>query len=117
MNPPAADTDTREAFRFPTASQPEAAEKVPSPPRSAPDEGTLDEGIEASFPASDPVSVTVSPVPSPEAARRGAPAPARGRWRTPALAMVASSALVGLGLAALVNQRRRRPALRLPFLR
>ena len=121
MTTPADDAPRGDAFRFPTAKRPEAAEKVPTPERREPDEQTLDEGIEASFPASDPVSVTISPTPSPEAASRGAaPRPARAAsWRTPALAMAASSALLGLGLAALLGRRRRQrqALLRLPFLR
>ena len=108
MNTP---TASRSAFRFPTARRPDAAEKVPAPEKREPDESTLDEGIEASFPASDPVSVTISPTPSREAARRGGATPAHAAWRKPVMAALASSALVGLGLAALFRQRRR------PFLR
>ena len=54
-----------DAFRFPTADNPQAAEKVAPPEKREPDEATLDEGIEQSFPASDPVSVTVTKVKLP----------------------------------------------------
>lgn len=48
-------------FRFPTAdSHPSNPEQPPPPVVADPSEEAIDNGIEESFPASDPVSVTVT---------------------------------------------------------
>lgn len=64
------------AFAFPTAEHPAQAEKVASAGTPQPDDNTLDQAIAESFPASDPVSVTVSEPPA--AGRRAAHESARG---------------------------------------
>ena len=104
------------AFAFPTASHPEEAEKVRPLPSAQPGEDQLDDAIAHSFPASDPVSVTVSPVPKDEAAQekdekegQGDKAAATGRAQ-PAMwtaAAVVSTALVGVGAALLWGRQRR----------
>ncbi|WP_295546084.1 hypothetical protein [uncultured Pseudacidovorax sp.] len=88
-----------DAFRFPTADNPQAAEKVAPPEKREPDEAALDEGIEQSFPASDPVSVTVSPPPRKreEHARR----PVKGLVVSKSFALIASAAIAGLAIAAI----------------
>ncbi|RYY82835.1 MAG: hypothetical protein EOO24_39780, partial [Comamonadaceae bacterium] len=60
------------AFSFPTADHPGEGEKVKKPTGPQPEEDQLDEAIAHSFPASDPVSVTVSPVPKDEAQKEQA---------------------------------------------
>lgn len=71
----------------------------PTPP---PDDDTLDQGIAESFPASDPVSVTVSEPPSaaPRAPNAAPAADARPLWQRPAPVALASSAVIGLGAVA-----------------
>ena len=90
------------AFAFPTAEHPAQAEKVASARTPQPDDDTLDQGIAESFPASDPVSVTVSEPPSaaPRARDDAATADARPAWRRPAPVALASSAVIGLGAVA-----------------
>ena len=94
-------------FAFPTASDPEKGETVQRSPQ--PDEDQLDEAIAQSFPASDPVSVTVSPVPheTQETAAKPAPTPSAA-WTTALL----SSAVLGLGVGAAVMWGRHRAAQR-----
>jgi len=108
MNP----HSTPDAFGFPTAAHPAGGEQVATPTHPQPDEDALDRGIAESFPASDPVSVTVSAPPraAPPAATPADPRPA---WRRPAPLAIASSALLGLGAAVYwaygVWQRRHAP--------
>lgn len=113
------------AFSFPTARHPEEGEKVRPASTAQPGEDQLDEAIAHSFPASDPVSVTVSPVPKDEVqqeeARHAAASKAAAR-RSPAgfwAAALMSTAVVGVGAGvAWLFQRQRRasrgPAPRLP---
>ena len=59
---------SNQPFRFPTAGSPaEPAGPVP-PVTEAPTEEAIDHGIEESFPASDPVSVSVTKVDAGKAA-------------------------------------------------
>ncbi|WP_295378126.1 hypothetical protein [uncultured Pseudacidovorax sp.] len=88
-----------DAFRCPTADNPQAAEKVAPPEKREPDEATLDEGIEQSFPASDPVSVTVSP--PPRKRDEGARRPVKGLVISKSFALIASAAIAGLAIAAI----------------
>ena len=60
-----------DAFRFPTA---EHHEPPPASVEEAPSEGALDHGVEESFPASDPVSVSITRA-GPRDAREASPAP------------------------------------------
>lgn len=54
-------------FVFPTAKHhPNQPEELPLPAVEDPSEEAIDAGIEESFPASDPVSVTVSKVHLPD---------------------------------------------------
>lgn len=90
------------AFAFPTAEHPAQAEKVASARTPQPDDNTLDQAIAESFPASDPVSVTVSEPPA-AAPRTEAPTAAveeRPVWRRPTPVALASSAVIGLGAVA-----------------
>jgi len=58
--------DTSKAFPFPTAeSHGKPAPEHAKPTHEAPSEDALDSGVEESFPASDPVSVTVTKVKLP----------------------------------------------------
>lgn len=88
-----------DAFRFPTADNPQAAEKVAPPEKREPDEAALDEGIEQSFPASDPVSVTVSP--PPRKRDKGARRRVKGLVISKSFALIASAAIAGLAIAAI----------------
>ncbi len=90
------------AFAFPTAEHPAQAEKVATTRTQQADDDTLDQGIAESFPASDPVSVTVSepPSPAPRAEQSAPGADARPVWRRPAPVAIASSAVIGLGAVA-----------------
>lgn len=105
------------AFGFPTSAHPAAAEKVRDTAPAQPDEQTLDAGLEESFPASDPVSVSVSAPPRKAQGRQGDPSGERGRarsfWRQPAPVALVSSALLGAGAltywAATALRRRRSP--------
>lgn len=55
--------DTSKPFPFPTAeSHGKPAPEHDKPTHEAPSEDALDSGVEESFPASDPVSVTVTKV-------------------------------------------------------
>lgn len=90
------------AFAFPTSEHPAQAEKVATTRTPQPDDDTLDQAIAESFPASDPVSVSVTEPPS-AAPRTRAPAAgvdARPAWRRPAPVALASSAVIGLGAMA-----------------
>jgi hypothetical protein len=58
---------TTEAFRFPTAENHDAPLQQEGPLAQEPTESALDHGVEESFPASDPVSVTTSRVIPPAA--------------------------------------------------
>ncbi|MDN4589656.1 hypothetical protein DBA29_14255 [Xenophilus aerolatus] len=91
-----------DAFVFPTSERPEQAEKVTSARVPQPDDDTLDQGIAESFPASDPVSVTVTEPPSPAPRTRAPKAGVEDRaaWRWPAPVALASSAVIGLGAVA-----------------
>ena len=71
-------TDTKRPWPFPTAENHPPAEPA-APVTVEPTEDALDHGIEESFPASDPVSVTVTTVPSESAAERGAEPAASAR--------------------------------------
>jgi hypothetical protein len=51
-----------EPFPFPTAENHEALPEHEKPVTAEPSEAALDNGVEESFPASDPVSVTVTKV-------------------------------------------------------
>lgn len=56
-----------EAFPFPTREHHDAPPPdTPSPVAENPSEDALDHGVEESFPASDPVSVTVTKVKTPQ---------------------------------------------------
>jgi len=90
------------AFAFPTSEHPAQAEKVASAPTPQPDDNTLDQGIAESFPASDPVSVTVSepPTAAPLTQQPAAGVEERPAWRRPAPVALASSAVIGLGAVA-----------------
>lgn len=60
-------TKTPEPFVFPTAdNHPGTPQENPPPTVQEPSETTIDAGIEETFPASDPVSVTVSKVDLPD---------------------------------------------------
>ncbi|WP_225782028.1 hypothetical protein [Xenophilus sp. Marseille-Q4582] len=106
------------AFAFPTASHPEEGEKVRPLPSAQPGEDLLDDAISQSFPASDPVSVTVSPVPQDEAQKkkdRATPAtPSSAPSPLWAVALVSTAAL-GVGAALLWGRHRRaqQPAARI----
>lgn len=53
-------------FPFPTADNHDKPQEEHSQPKvETPSEDALDHGVEESFPASDPVSVTVTKTPSP----------------------------------------------------
>ena len=60
-NPP--DTDTPPPFPFPTSEKHDAPPQTQQAVLQDTSEDALDAGIEESFPASDPVSVTVTKVP------------------------------------------------------
>ena len=59
-------TTSTEPFPFPTAEKHEAPAEQQKPVTEEPTEAALDNGVEESFPASDPVSVTVDKVITPE---------------------------------------------------
>jgi hypothetical protein len=66
-----------DAFRFPTAGRHDApAARVV---QEAPSESALDHGVEESFPASDPVSVSITRVGPRESVHAARPSPATGR--------------------------------------
>jgi hypothetical protein len=67
--------DAKRPWPFPTADHHPLADPA-KPLPEAPTEDALDHGIEESFPASDPVSVTVTTVPSTKEGAPDAPAPA-----------------------------------------
>ena len=70
-------TDSKRPWPFPTAEHhPPADPSKPLP--EEPTEDALDHGIEESFPASDPVSVTVTTVPSTKGDEPNAAAPTDG---------------------------------------
>ena len=52
-------------FPFPTKEHHEPAAPVPQPEPITPDEATIDHGVVESFPASDPVSVSITKVSTP----------------------------------------------------
>lgn len=110
-----------EAFPFPTAAQHDAV-NVPSAPDRAtdadpaieqPSESALDHGVEESFPASDPVSVTVSrvaPRPTPPAgqAKDAAAAASKARWSAALrTGLIAGAWASVLSTAALMHVGRR----------
>lgn len=100
------------AFSFPTANHPEEGEKVLASGNAQPGEDQLDQAIAESFPASDPVSVTVSPVPKDEAQKDRAKkdaASSAGTLRPPAgfwTVALLSTAVIGVGAALLVKRQR-----------
>jgi len=106
---PVTPRDGAPPFAFPTAHHPEEAEKVRARPHAQPGEDQLDDAISQSFPASDPVSVTVSPVPKDETEKKkegaaaAVAAPASALW---AVALVSTAAL-GVGAALLWGRRRK----------
>lgn len=59
---------TTTPFPFPTADHHEPPAKVDQPEPIQPTEKTLDHGVEESFPASDPVSVSFTKVDRPKVA-------------------------------------------------
>jgi len=67
-----------EPFHFPTSGDPQGGEHVAAPKEDAPSESAVDHGVEESFPASDPVSVTVSRI-DDDAAAPKAQGPGYGR--------------------------------------
>lgn len=96
------------AFAFPTARHPQEGEKVRPLPSAQPGEDQLDDAISQSFPASDPVSVTVSPVPKDEAEKKEAAKPAVVRQQPAILAAaLVSTAVLGVGAALLWGRHRR----------
>lgn len=100
--------DAANAFAFPTASHPEEGEKVRTQARTQPGEDQLDDAIAESFPASDPVSVTVSPVPKEPPAGAAGAAHARRLPGSTAVwaAALLSTAALGVGAAMLLGRRR-----------
>lgn len=97
------------AFAFPTALHPQEGEKVRPLPSAQPGEDQLDDAISQSFPASDPVSVTVSPVPKDEAEKRKEAVQRAGTRQQPVLlaAALVSTAVLGVGAALLWGRHRR----------
>jgi hypothetical protein len=59
-------TPTPEPFPFPTSEKHDAPPEQLKPVAEEPSEEALDNGVEESFPASDPVSVTVDKVITPK---------------------------------------------------
>ena len=59
-------TTSTDPFPFPTADKHEAPVEHQKPVQEEPTEQALDNGVEESFPASDPVSVTVDKVITPK---------------------------------------------------
>ncbi|GAA4359674.1 hypothetical protein GCM10023165_56050 [Variovorax defluvii] len=57
---------TTEPFPFPTSEKHDAPAEPEKPVKEEPTEEALDNGVEESFPASDPVSVTVDKVVTPK---------------------------------------------------
>lgn len=57
---------TKDPFPFPTAEHHDALPEKQKPVTEEPSESALDNGVEESFPASDPVSVTVTKVITPK---------------------------------------------------
>lgn len=51
-----------EAFQFPTAAEHEADAAPAEPVAQEPSEAAIDQGVAESFPASDPVSVSVTKI-------------------------------------------------------
>lgn len=49
-------------FAFPTADQPEVANEPTRETENDPSEAAIDQGVEETFPASDPVSVNVTKI-------------------------------------------------------
>jgi hypothetical protein len=72
-NPPRDETPaSRGPFPFPTSEHHDAPPATALPPAEEPTEDALDHGIEESFPASDPVSVSVTKAePNKPAAKDG----------------------------------------------
>lgn len=97
------------AFAFPTARRPQEGEKVRPLPSAQPGEDQLDDAISQSFPASDPVSVTVSPVPKDEAEKKKPAAKQAVVRQQPAIlaAALVSTAVLGVGAALLWGRHRR----------
>lgn len=61
-------SEKEKAFPFPTSkNHGKPPVEPPKPTEQAPSEEALDSGVEESFPASDPVSVTVTKVKLPKA--------------------------------------------------
>ena len=100
---------TAPAFAFPTASHPKEGEKVRELPKAPPGEDQLDDAISQSFPASDPVSVTVSPVPKDEAEKEKEAVKQAVVRQQPAIlaAALVSTAVLGVGAALLWSRHRR----------
>lgn len=65
-------------FPFPTREHHEPAAPVPQPAPITPDEASIDHGVVESFPASDPVSVSVTKVSTPATAPGGDDGPKSG---------------------------------------
>lgn len=63
---PFAPKTSTDPFPFPTSEHHEAQPENEKPVTEAPSESALDSGVEESFPASDPVSVTVTKVITPK---------------------------------------------------
>jgi len=59
--------ESTKPFLFPTAKNHGTLPKTDAPPAREPSESALDHGVEESFPASDPVSVTLDKVSAPQA--------------------------------------------------
>jgi hypothetical protein len=54
--------NVREDFPFPTAARHDTSDPLLKPVEQEPSEDAIDQGIEESFPASDPVSVSVTKI-------------------------------------------------------
>ena len=59
-------TTSTEPFPFPTSEKHDTPPELHKPVAEEPSEEALDNGVEESFPASDPVSVTVDKVITPK---------------------------------------------------
>lgn len=101
--------DAAPAFAFPTARHPQEGEKVRPLPSAQPGEDQLDDAISQSFPASDPVSVTVSPVPKDEAEKKKETVQQAVVRQQPTIlaAALVSTAVLGVGAALLWGRHRR----------
>ncbi|WP_077003454.1 hypothetical protein [Variovorax sp. KK3] len=64
-------TVSSEPFPFPTSEKHDALPEHSKPVPAEPTEQALDNGVEESFPASDPVSVTVDKVVTPKSDKKG----------------------------------------------